>query len=89
MAEGFNSGIESEVYERLVRLEVVVEKLEANFAYHLERNNEVIAAHTERLDDLNNALTRYRGLVGGILLAITAVGTFIKTMGSRIMEILT
>ena len=39
-----------------------------------------------KLDKIDRELSRYRGFVGGILLVVTAVVTFLKLFGDAIMN---
>ena len=65
---------DKEVYERLARIE---EKLE-----HLDEI-------PDKIDELDRELSRYRGFVGGILLAVSAIGAFLKLAGSSIKDFFT
>lgn len=70
---------EIEVHERLARVEVVIDG-------HIEREEEQMEKILEKLDALENELSRYRGVVGGILLVVTAVVTAIKLFGGAFVE---
>jgi hypothetical protein len=76
---------DKEVYERITRLEQLVEdhiKLDEKRAERLE-------GIEDKFDTLNMELSRYRGTVGGVLLVITAVAAAIKMFGGSIAEFFT
>ncbi len=73
-----------EVYERLARIE---EQIEAHAAYDDARFRKMEKISTQ-LDEIQSEFSRYRGAVGGILLLVTAVTTFIKMFGDSIKEFL-
>jgi hypothetical protein len=62
------------LYERLARIEERLDQLDKI---------------DERLDDIEKDLSRYRGLVGGVLLVITALVTFFKLFGASLKSIIT
>ncbi len=46
--------------------------------HRLDRLEDKVDRIDDKVDGLDKDLSRYRGLVGGVLLALTAVGTFLK-----------
>ncbi len=62
---------ESEMYERIARIEVSLERLE-----------EV----AEKVDSIEKDLHKYRGLVGGVLVVVTSVITLLKISWGYIKE---
>ena len=54
---------ETELHERVARVEQKLEQLD-----DIE----------DKLDTIERDLVRYRGLIGGVLLVVTAVGTLLK-----------
>lgn len=65
---------ETELHERVARIE---QQLEDYLVRDKERS-ETITAIDEKLDHIDKELSRYRGIVGGILLVVTSVVTFFK-----------
>ena len=68
-----------EIHERLACVEVIL-------AGHIEREEEQVGKVLAKLDALEDELSRYRGIVGGILLMVTAIVTFVKLFGTGILE---
>jgi uncharacterized membrane protein YjjP (DUF1212 family) len=60
------------VHERLARIE--------------ERLKQLDDVATQ-MDEVQRELSRYRGMLGGILLAATAIGAFIKLFGGSIADV--
>ena len=69
-----------ELYERVARIE---ERIEAHAA-HDDRRFEETAEILEKLDKIEAEFSRYRGVVGGILIAVTALVSFVKMFGASI-----
>lgn len=67
-----------EVAERLATLETTLQE-------HVEDEEKQLVGLAAKMDRIELELSRYRGTVGGILLTITAVGTFLKMFGEQIM----
>lgn len=59
------------IHERLTRLETTL-------AGHIDREGEQMDEVIDKLSAMEVELSRYRGFVGGILLMVTAVVTFLK-----------
>ncbi len=74
MAEPKNVG------ERVARLE---ERLKAH-EDDSEDRDVLLKEMVSKLDKIDKELSRYRGFVGGILLVVTAIVTFIKLFGEQI-----
>lgn len=72
---------EIEIHERLASVEVII-------AGHIKREEAQMGEIIDKLDALELELSRYRGIVGGILLVVTAVVTFIKLFGDQIAAFL-
>ena len=68
------------VGERVARLE---ERLKAHEDDSEDRDI-VLKEMVSKLDKIDKELSRYRGFVGGILLVVTAIVTFIKLFGEQI-----
>lgn len=72
---------EIKVHERIARLETLLE-------HHVTDEESAMAAMDAKLDRIELELSRYRGIVGGILLAVSSIATFLKFFGDEIMKIL-
>ena len=70
---------EIEIHERLTRVEVIL-------AGHVEREEEQMEKVLEKLDTLEDELSRYRGVIGGVFVVTTALVTFFKLFGAGILE---
>jgi len=68
-----------EMHERLVRVE---ERLDS----HVKREDKSMEEVVEKLDTIELELSRYRGFIGGVLLMVTAIVTFLKMFGADIKE---
>lgn len=84
-----------EIYERVARLERSAEEHARNAqrAAELARSDRLRAEeHFKTIEDelaaVRRDLSRYRGTVGGILLAVTSVFTFMKLFGEQITAFL-
>lgn len=75
-----NDNDRHELYERVARIE---ERLEAH-TEHDNRRFEETAQILEKLDKIEEEFSRYRGVVGGILIAVTALVSFVKMFGASI-----
>jgi len=61
--------------------------LEARLEYHEEEcsdRDKDLAQVLSKLEKIDKELSRYRGFVGGILLVVTALVTFVKIFGAGI-----
>ena len=68
-----------EMHERMARIEV-------KLSSHISDEEEQMRSVDRKLDRIELELSRYRGFVGGILLMVTAIVTFLKIFGSGIVE---
>lgn len=74
---------ETDLYERVARIE-------QQLADHLEnakQRTKAISIIDDKLDTLEKDLARYRGLVGGVLLVVTAVVAFFKFFWQDILRL--
>jgi hypothetical protein len=71
-----------DLHERIASLET---KLDA----HIDDEEETLASVVRKLDRIELEFSRYRGIVGGILIAISAVVTFLKMFGEDILRFFT
>ncbi len=76
MAEPKNVG------ERLARAELQIERIEED----IDAEAKDIAAVIAKLDKIDQELSRYRGIVGGILFVATALVTFFKMFSQDIVH---
>jgi uncharacterized membrane protein YjjP (DUF1212 family) len=60
-----------QIHERLARIEERLKQLDDV---------------AEQMDELQREMARYRGLLGGILLAVTAIVTVVKMFGGSIAD---
>jgi hypothetical protein len=67
-----------ETHERIARVEEIL-------SAHVEQEGGQLEALAAKMDSIELELSRYRGFVGGILLVITAVVTFVKLFGEQII----
>lgn len=72
---------ETEVYERIARLEALLED-------HISDEEKLIRSMSEKLDRIELELSRYRGFVGGILLVASSVVAFLKYFWEDLAKIL-
>jgi len=72
---------DKEIYERIARIESDLEHIEKSE----EARDEQLTIIDSKLDALQIELSRYRGTVGGILLVVTAVVTFLKLFGASVL----
>lgn len=68
------------VGERLARVETRLKAIEDD----ITDDASDIAAVMSKLEKIDKELSRYRGFVGGILLVVTALVTFVKMFGEQI-----
>jgi|19_taG_2_1085344.scaffolds.fasta_scaffold329234_1 hypothetical protein len=54
--------------------------------YRLKHIEEELAELNKKIDGIDKDLTKYRGMVGGILLVITAIGVFFRLLGGFLKE---
>jgi hypothetical protein len=71
-----------EIRERIARVEQKVEDYVAQGDMRLRHMERI----EEKLDVLEADLSRYRGLVGGVLLVVTAVVSFFRIFWESILE---
>jgi hypothetical protein len=71
--------VDVELHERIASLET---KLDG----HIEDEEETLGRVVKKLDRIEVELTRYRGVVGGILIAASAIVAFLKMFGTAILE---
>ena len=72
---------DKEVYERLTRLETIIQDHAQRDAERSARIDEIDA----KQDAIIQELARYRGTVGGVLLVVTALVTAFKLFGGYIL----
>jgi hypothetical protein len=72
--------VDVEMHERIARIETAL-------GHHIEDEDEVLKAVVRKLDRIELELSRYRGIVGGILLAFTAMTAAVKLFGARVMAL--
>lgn len=65
---------ETELYERVARIEQQL----VDHAENAKQRTHALAALDDKLDGLEKELARYRGLVGGVLLIVTALVAFFR-----------
>lgn len=73
---------ERDILQRVARLE---QRAESQKEVDKKRDVQVASIIT-KLDTMELNLARYRGLVGGVLLVVTAVVTFIKFVWSDLLN---
>ena len=65
-----------------------ISRVEARLAVYEDKLDEHFEEHTailSKLETIDKELSRYRGFVGGILFAVTAVSAFFKLFGDDIV----
>lgn len=72
---------EIKAYERLA---VVEQKLDD----HIEDEEEKLGRVIEKLDRIELEFSRYRGIVGGLLIAVTAIVAAIKLYGGAMVALI-
>lgn len=70
--------------ERLATIEERLEHIEDDIA----SEDKDLQAVMSKLEKIDKELSRYRGFVGGILLMVTAIVTFVKMFGEQISSFL-
>ena len=70
--------------ERIARLEARLEAYEDAEESRDEDRKTILS----KLEKIDNEFSRYRGFVGGILLIVTAIVTFVKMFGEQIGDFL-
>lgn len=76
-----SDGDEHDLHARLVRVEEKVDHIEGRVDKHYESAKEREAKLDTigaQQNEMLRELSRYRGFVGGILLVLTAISTFVK-----------
>ena len=68
------------LHERVARIELAIEHIDDRQQERIDQIDRLEA----KLDALDRDLQRYRGLVGGILLVVTAVATALKFFGEYV-----
>lgn len=71
-----------EVHERLARIETRMDHMEAMSVGRDAKLDTVL----QELKDIDQEFSRYRGVVGGILLVVTAVVSFFKLFWDDLIE---
>ena len=74
--------IDVELHERIARLETKIDT-------HIDDEEETLASVVRKLDRIELEFSRYRGVVGGILIAVSAIVTAIKMFGASFVELFT
>lgn len=70
--------------ERIARLEERIQAYEDAEESRDEDRKTILS----KLEKIDNEFSRYRGFVGGILLIVTAIVTFVKMFGEQIGDFL-
>lgn len=71
-----------DLHERVARIEQQVEHID-KIANQRAAQNERIEA---KIDSMEKDLERYRGMVGAVLLVVTAIGTFVKLFWQDLLK---
>lgn len=72
------------LHERVAKIEERVKHIDQLATRRNERTRRI----EEKLDSMEKDLERYRGMVGAVLLVVTAIGTFVKLFWQDLLKLL-